>query len=111
MTEAEILLIEGIANGLGRSQAGIGFAADASDANVFPTTANSDSALRDSIFDDGTHPVWESRLSDEAQIRIFIKTQTMSAKSDTSSFALEVIINGLTGKSSRSRHDIIFFLV
>ena len=101
MAETKIVLIEGIANRLDGSQAGVGFARDASDAHIFPSATNSKSALGDGVFDDCSHSIGESRLGNETEVRIFIKTQTIGAKSDTSSFPLEIVVDALARSSNR----------
>jgi hypothetical protein len=102
MAEFEGFLIEGIANGFDGGQAGVVLrgVANASDANIFPTAADSDSALSDGVGDNRAHVVGESGLRYETHIGIFIKTQAMGAKRNASSFALKLIRNRFACSSS-----------
>ncbi len=100
MAERKGFLIEGIANFLDGSQAGVVLTSFASDANSFPAAASGNRALGDGVGDRFAHVVGESRLGDKTQIGVFVQTQAMSTKSDTSSLALEIIIDGLTSSSS-----------
>jgi hypothetical protein len=100
MAELEGFLIEGIANGFDGGQAGVGLAINASDADIFPSATNGNSALGDGVGDNRSHIVGESGLRYETHIGIFIKTQAMCAKSDTSSLALKLVANSFTSSSS-----------
>jgi hypothetical protein len=93
MAEFEGFLIEGIANGFDGGQAGVGFAINASDADIFPSATNGNSALGDGVGDNRAHIVGESGLRYETHIGIFIKTQAMCAKSDPARFTLKLVRN------------------
>lgn len=101
MAEVELVLVKGIANRLDRSQAGIGFARDASDAHIFPSATNGKGALGDGVFDDCSHVIGESRLGNEAEIGIFVQTEAIGAKGNTSSLALEIVVNAFASNSRR----------
>ena len=100
MAKVERILVEGVANRFDGSQAGIGSRSIA-DAHIGPSATNGKSALGDGVFDDCSHSVREGRLGNEAEVRIFIKTQTIGAKSDTSSFPLEIVVDALARSSNR----------
>jgi hypothetical protein len=100
MAEFEGFLIEGITNGFDGGQAGVGFAINASDADIFPSAANGNSALGDGVGDNRSHIVGESGLRYETHIGIFIKTQAMSTKSNPARFTLELVGYGLASSSS-----------
>lgn len=102
VAQTEVLLVKRIADLADVGQTGVVLTASASDADVFPPVGSrGHGALGDSIFDDRSHVVGESRLGNETKVGIFIETQPVGAEGNTSSFALKLIGNRLACSSNR----------
>ncbi len=100
LAERKVLLIEGVADFLDGSQAGVVLTSFASNTDGLPTAARGNRAAGDGVGDRFAHVVGKCRLGDKTEVRIFIKTQAMGTKSNASSLALELITDGLTSCSS-----------
>lgn len=101
MAERKVLLVESVADLFDGSQAGVVLTRLASDANGLPAVARGNRAASNGVGDRFAHVVGERRLIDKTQIGIFIKTQAMGTKGNTSSLSLEIVIDALASRSNR----------